>query len=441
MADPDALVRRRALEAPARMGHTDADEPGLVPAMVDALGDADRLVRYAAREAILRYEPSAWRNAVTATLDRPGHGTFEGTLALVFHEDPEGVGAALELLRGVRPETIRPDALGSYLRTLELALVRDRRPKPRRAIRDGAGAELLAIYPTGRAEIDRKLERLLAYLRPAGAIDALLAALEKEPEQEAQIAIAYALRAIPKGWSREQRQRFVSWFDDAREMRGAASMAGYIDAIWDDTLEILPRRERRAAIEGRERDELERAQRAAALLDASAAEIEAATEGPGLTQMSFDELAEYLEYDVMTYERYTPERGEIVFQQARCASCHVFGDLGRGGGPDLSTVIRRFRRSEILESIMYPSKVISDQYTAVDVETRDGSFHSGMVVTDEPDELGLITANGERVTLDPADVASREPSRVSLMPEGLLDAMTLSDLMSLFRFLEAGSDL
>ena len=43
----------------------------------------------------------------------------------------------------------------------------------------------------------------------------------------------------------------------------------------------------------------------------------------------------------------------------------VAGDVGRGGGPDLSTVVSRFRRREILESIVYPSRVISDQYTAL----------------------------------------------------------------------------
>jgi putative heme-binding domain-containing protein len=93
-----------------------------------------------------------------------------------------------------------------------------------------------------------------------------------------------------------------------------------------------------------------------------------------------------------------------------------------------------------LESIVEPSKVISDQYGAVDVELQDGGFHSGMVVDESRSALTLITANGERVPLEKSTIASRRPSEVSLMPDGLLDALTLRDLVNLIRFLEEGSE-
>ena len=45
----------------------------------------------------------------------------------------------------------------------------------------------------------------------------------------------------------------------------------------------------------------------------------------------------------------------------------------------------RFRPAEILESIVLPSKVISDQYRSVTVATQDGKLYNGMpIVTDGP---------------------------------------------------------
>ncbi|MEE2778743.1 MAG: HEAT repeat domain-containing protein, partial [Acidobacteriota bacterium] len=444
--DSDPLVRRRAAESLVRMGVTPFLSHALNTELHDLLAglldDPDRFVRYAAREALVLFDPDLWLHHVEATLDAPGHGTFEGILALVLRPDDEASWErALRALQRIRLETVRPEAMGDYLRTLELTLIRDPSRDGRADSLASLGEALLAIYPTGTVQLDRKLERLLAYFSPPGAIDALLDELEEAAAQERQIAIAYSLRAIGDGWRRGQHRRMVDWFDRAWQMRGAASMAGYIEVIFRDVLAQLPARRRARAEARRGAIEEERARRVAKLLDASNEEVAKATQGPGLTQMSFEELAEYLEYDVMAYERYDPTRGAVVFQQARCADCHVFGDLGRGGGPDLSTVVSRFRRSEILESIMYPSKVISDQYSAVDVETRGGDFHSGMIVGDDDDSLTLITANGERVELAASNIQSRRESQISLMPEGLLDAMSLSDLMSLIRFLEAGSNL
>ena len=261
--------------------------------------------------------------------------------------------------------------------------------------------------------------------------------LEEDRPPEERIHTAYCLRTMDDGWTPELRARVVAWFDDARGFRGAASMEGYVDAIWNDVLDRFPDEDRTAAEERLESLRAERARRAAALVT----DVEGDRRGRSdLAQMSFEELAEYLEYDVMAYERYNPEQGERVFHRARCSACHVFGDIGRGGGPDLSTVIKRFRRREVLESIMFPSRVISDQYQAVDVELDDGSLHSGMVVEDAAERLTLVNANGDRLDLDKARLRSREPSTLSIMPEGLLDTMTLSDLASLIRFLDEGAD-
>jgi putative heme-binding domain-containing protein len=169
-------------------------------------------------------------------------------------------------------------------------------------------------------------------------------------------------------------------------------------------------------------------------------EGEAPDSNTDLAQMSFDELSQYLEYDPMAYVPQKLEDGEKVFIKARCANCHVFGTKGKGGGPDLSTVTSRFRRKDILEAIMYPSKIVSDQYSGVEVELDDFSTVTGMVAGEDTKSLTVITITGERVSIPKRTIIKRVVSTQSMMPEGLLNTMTLQELVSLIYFLEHGAE-
>ena len=440
LEDSDARVRRRAVEGLVRSGALYAAQDEVLDAvlggLVRRLDDDDRFVRYAAREALVRVDPDLWIPGLQLA-GTPTNGSLEALLALVLRPgfpDSELVFEQLILYGDARPSEA---LLGAYLRVLELALVRGRE-----AAVDVAGLEELALsmmswFPTGRSEHDRKLERILAYLAPPGATAALAAQLSPDRTQEDEIHTLYALRAIEADWEEDERQLVVAWFDRGRSFAGAASMVGYIEALWQQVLAKLPPAERSLALERRQAALADELERITALVGAD--ELPSEEERSRLRQMSFDELAEYVEYDVMAYERPDPERGERVFRRARCAACHVFGDVGRGGGPDLSTVVSRFRRSEILESIVYPSRIISDQYSALRIELRDGQSHTGMHAAESDEDLTLITATGERLVLDKREIVSREIAQVSLMPEGLLEAMSFDDLMSLMRYLEEGS--
>ena len=88
---------------------------------------------------------------------------------------------------------------------------------------------------------------------------------------------------------------------------------------------------------------------------------------------------------------------------------------------------------------MYPSKVISDQYSAVQVEIENDVV-IGMLADETDDRLTLIDATGQRIDIPKGDILDRRPSSVSIMPEGLLDMMSLRDLVNLMTFLEQGVD-
>jgi putative heme-binding domain-containing protein len=127
--------------------------------------------------------------------------------------------------------------------------------------------------------------------------------------------------------------------------------------------------------------------------------------------------------------------GAAVFVKAQCAKCHRFGRIGEGMGPDLSTVNRRFQKREVLESIIYPSHVVSDQYASKIIQTTDGRQLTGIVGEAGPDALNVLLSTGEQTRIKRAEVERMAPSKVSVMPEGLLNELTLQEITDLFEYL------
>jgi putative heme-binding domain-containing protein len=108
-------------------------------------------------------------------------------------------------------------------------------------------------------------------------------------------------------------------------------------------------------------------------------------------------------------------------------------------GPDLTTIASRFKRRDVLESILWPSRVISDQYKSEMLEMKDASVLSGVVARENATQIFLRTAqNPDRLVPVPkAQVANRGESKVSLMPEGLLAGKSQEEIANLLAFVMA----
>jgi putative heme-binding domain-containing protein len=148
---------------------------------------------------------------------------------------------------------------------------------------------------------------------------------------------------------------------------------------------------------------------------------------------SYQELVGYLSAnDVPSGDA---ANGAKVFQKAQCAKCHRFGGRGEGVGPDLSMVSQRFQRKEILQSILFPSQVISDQYASKTVVTNDGKSYTGLVAPVGDDAIVVLQSNGEKMTISNDEISETAPSKKSAMPEGLLNSLTLEEIANLFSYL------
>jgi putative heme-binding domain-containing protein len=125
-------------------------------------------------------------------------------------------------------------------------------------------------------------------------------------------------------------------------------------------------------------------------------------------------------------------RGQAVFVQASCASCH---SGSRALGPDLAGVGTRFSRDDLFTAILQPSRDISPRYRSTVLATDDGKLYQGLIVYDATDGVILQTGPGTTVRIGGSQIASRRVSDISLMPAGLLDKLADRDLADLYAYL------
>jgi putative heme-binding domain-containing protein len=130
------------------------------------------------------------------------------------------------------------------------------------------------------------------------------------------------------------------------------------------------------------------------------------------------------------------EKGAELFDHVHCAKCHRFGGVGSDLAPDLTTLSRRAMRKEILESVLFPSHDVPEDFATYTVITHRGrSFSGHLVPQQETGSLLLVQRDDQVVTLESSEIEQilREP--LSMMPEGLLDELTLQEIADLFAFL------
>jgi putative heme-binding domain-containing protein len=130
-------------------------------------------------------------------------------------------------------------------------------------------------------------------------------------------------------------------------------------------------------------------------------------------------------------------RGESLFfaEASRCASCHQIGERGKELGPDLDDVGTRLTRSQILDSILEPSRIIEPRYVSYVAQTSKGVVHTGLLIEKTDRVIVLKDAQHQVIRLKRAEVEHLTPQPTSSMPEQLLSALTLQEAADLLEFL------
>jgi putative heme-binding domain-containing protein len=125
-------------------------------------------------------------------------------------------------------------------------------------------------------------------------------------------------------------------------------------------------------------------------------------------------------------------QGRLAFNLA-CAPCHTLYGEGGKVGPDLSGA-GRDNLDYLLENITDPSAVVSADFRMSVVTLKDGRVLNGLISAKTDRTLTLKTMT-EILTVERTEVESVQESSLSLMPEGLLEALQPKQARDLIGYL------
>ena len=130
------------------------------------------------------------------------------------------------------------------------------------------------------------------------------------------------------------------------------------------------------------------------------------------------------------------EHGRDLFASPKlnCVKCHRVRGEGGIAGPDLSNLIHRDSAS-VERDIREPEATLHPDYVTYQAETRDGELHIGFLRGSSLDTVRLFDADGRETTLLRTNVVNVHPTGVSLMPTGLLEGFSETDVRDLLTFL------
>ena len=418
------------------------------------LDSPDRFIRYAARIAVESQPVDDWKKRA---LDETGkRASLTALLALARLGSRESLEDLLEALGRNWPDELDDEQKVEALRVCEVAIARMGKPD------EAAGKDVIKsvepLYPAKSWQLNRELSQILIALDAPGIVKKTLDLRDAAATQEEQLHYMVALRNVKTDWTLPERQRYFAWFqnrpktedggatypggasyfisrntkhsdemvqwfkDVGREYGDGASFANFLKKLRKTVEDTL--------------SPTEKTELASLLTDSSSAPAKPKKEHKFVREWKTANLLGDL--DAAGSGR-NFERGREAFAAAQCLQCHRFGNEGGAVGPDITAISSRFSRKDLLESMTEPSKVVSEQYINTTVVKKDGDDVTGRIVEETDAKLVLVPnqLTGDKVSVKKSDIQSRAPSKLSPMPEGLINILTKDEILDLLAYIES----
>lgn len=414
-------------------------DPAAVREAWPFLASNDRNLRFAARVALEWQPVSEWRQRALGEKDPTAATHALIALARASSKDaphrkasdpapdPALLPSIIQALDRISWPKLKPSQQLDLLRAYSVAFTR--LGGPDNATRASLAARFEPRFPTTRRDLNAELAQMLVFLEAPGAARLLAPAMLKAPTQEEQLDYARTLRTLKTGWSPELRTAYFEWFLKAASFRGGASLAGFLRDIKNDAIATLTDEERT---------------RLAPVLNAKPVikkPLETLLAGRSTVQeWTVDQLAPVLNKGL---RKRNYDKGRELFGAVGCYACHRFDTEGGAVGPDLTGIAGRFSPRDLLESIIEPSKEVSDQYAPVIVTRKDGETVIGRIANMNDETLMLATDMmdpGGFTNIKRTDITTIEASKLSPMPEGLLNTLREDEILDLMAFLLSRGD-
>lgn len=427
-----------------------ADAPPAIKFIWPELGSDDRFIRYAARVA-LEFQPVD-SYAEKAFNESDPQTKLSAIIAWARKGSPNDLPKALGSLLELPVSKLNKQQTLGLLRAYSLCFIRQ--GKPSDDLRQSIISHINGINLQSDRDLQTEWVKLNVYLDSPDVVTRALSFIgdsQKQvvPEWEKVVArnagyggtiskmlsnmppsdkieIALQLRNVQYGWTLDQRKQYFDFLAKAATHTGGASYKGFLDNIRKEALALCSESEKEAL---------------AKLNSGQAPQIQVfkstPPKGPGRA-WTVSAAASAVSGGGSKPDF---ESGRNLYHATACSACHLFAGEGGAIGPDLSSVRNKFSLNDLLESIIEPSKVISDQYGSVILTTTDGETHQGRVLLKD---TGKKAAHYNVYSSDPAQepvaisaskVKSVEPSKVSQMPPGLINSLNPSELRDLIAYL------
>ena len=454
-----ANALRRSLEK----FHTGGPNPAAVSTAWPQLKNPDRFIRYAARLALEHQPVSEWQDL--ALNEKDPVASTQALISLIRMGKGDKQNEIINSLLKINYKVLSESQKIDVLRAFELAFLR--MGMPSEANKAKIVAYLNPNYPGGTAELNRMLSKNLLYLDAPGAIQKTLTLmkLKDEPGSTANMLasatnssdlilrstqyggdIAATLAKLPpmqqtyyanvltmakKGWTPADQETYFKWFYNAFSYKGGNSYVGFIDRSRKLALKNVPDNKKAYF------DKLSGAE----LLSNNGNNLvsSAYPKGPGKNWR--------LENGLPILEKGLTDRnfeqGKAMYTASTCKACHSMQGEGGAVGPDLTQLGTRFSAKDMLEAIVDPNKTVSDQYAATQFTLRNGNSIVGRLVNE--DKLAYYVSQNpySPETLEKVlkkNVVSTKLSNVSIMFQGLINALNEDEFKDLMAYLMSGGN-
>ena len=436
----EARALRRKLEA----FHGKAD-PKALDFIWPHLNSPDRAIRYAARIALEAQPVATWQ--ARALEEKSADGGLAALLALARLGGKSAQDECLRAL-GKWPLATLPERQQlDKIRVIQVSIARHGLPSL--DVVKLATEKLSTSYPNKSNSVNRELSQVLIALGAPDVVDKTLTLMAAATTQEDMLHYLFHLRTA-KHWTSDQRKEYfgywtkdrsgyahqgdtLKWFQQAGRPYGdGASFNNFLKNFL---------KEATANLTDAEKGEF--GPLLASIAAGAPAGRKATSDFPKPQTRSFVKAWAMADFDKDLEKPLRGrnfEKGRQAFVDAQCLACHRFGVEGGGVGPDLTAVSARFSRRDVLESILEPSKVVSEQYQNTTVVLKNGDDHTGRLVDETADQLVLVPNQLQpdtKIIVKKADVKTRAFSKISPMPQGLADALSKEDILDLLAFIES----
>ena len=399
--------------------------PNAVNIAWEHLDNKDRAMRFAARTAIEKQPVDSWADKAIRE-SNPASKTAALLSLARLGEKKHQEGATRSLLE-LNYRELDLQTRFDLLRAHALVFIRLAPPTDKQ--KTAVIAQVNQHFPADNRAENIELSNLLAYLNAPNVVTRAIEIMDTAPTQEEQIAMAKTIRHLKDGWTPELQERFFKWFTRAANYKGGASFGQFMEEIKKDALKNLSP-ERKKAL--------------APILSAKPAKsgpVFAAKPREFVKNWTMADLKPLLASGLEGGRNF--KNGRNAFGQATCFACHRFGQEGGAIGPDLTSAAGKFSPHDFLEQIIEPNKEISDQYGSMTFTMKDGSIIVGRIANLKGDNYRIITnlfAPGEMTIIDSKKVKSVEPSKISMMPPGLLNTLSDEDILDLTAYVLSAGD-